>query len=222
MSVTVKSILTDIDTRYPRSVSFTHTQKIGWMNDVQRKVHKFASISAMQEFVASSSMEYALSTGIRFDKIDKVMVGDSTKIADISSTTIWQEYKYAGFDDELTGNQYFHPDREFYNTTSPSSFICLYPNSTEVRVARIYYHKIPGTITATSDDTTSIVDFDDEYCDIYKHGVMEIIAKAGDYPDVEMANNFHADYLDEEKRIKKDFYKRKERTPNFKYDWRDW
>ena len=219
---TVKALLTEIDLTYPRANSFSHTAKIGWMNDIQRKIHKFVSIPGVQEFVASSSYIYALSTNLRFDKIDRVLVGDSTAIADISSTTIWTEYKYAGPNDELTGNQYYRPDRDVYNTTSPSSFIGLYYDSTVARVCRIYYQKIPATITATSDDTTSLPEIDEEYQDIYKHGVKEIVAKAGDYPDIEMANNFHADYLEEERRIKKDYFKRKERTPKRQWDWRDW
>jgi len=219
---TIKALLTEIDLTYPRAALFSHDTKIGWMNDVQRKIHKFTPINAIQELVASSSYIYALSTGIRFDKIDRVLVGDSTAIADISSTTIWEEYKYAGPNDSLTGNQYYRPDRDTFNTTSPSSFIALYPNSTKVRVVRIYYQKIPATITATSDDTTSLPEIDEEYHDIYKHGVKEKAAKAGDYPDIEMANNFHADYLEEERRIKKDYFKRKERTPKRQWDWRDW
>jgi hypothetical protein len=219
---TVKAILSDIESRYPRATQFTHTQKIGWMNDLQRKIHRYTSIPSVQEFVASSSVMYALSTGIRFDKIDRVLVGDSTAIADISSTTIWEEYKYAGPDEALTGNQYYRPDRDTFNTTSPSSFIALHPASTEVRVCRIYYQKIPVTITATSDDTTTIPELDEEYHDLYKHYVLETVAGAGDYPDVELKNNFHADYLEEEKRVKKDWYKRKERTPKKVWSYKDW
>ena len=34
----VNEILSDVDVRYPKATIYTHAQKVGWMNDVQKKV----------------------------------------------------------------------------------------------------------------------------------------------------------------------------------------
>ena len=218
----VNSIISDIDTRYPKAELFTHAQKVGWMNDLQKKIYKDGPVEAVYDFVASSSASYGLSTSMRIDNIKRFLVSDATSIATITSTSLWQEYSYAGPNDGLSGYRYYRPDREEYPTTAPSSQISLYPFSTSVRVARLYYDKIPATIPTSSSDGAFVPQIDEEYHDIYKYGVMEVVAKSGDYPDVEMANNFRSDFLEELRRIRFDIARRKQKAPKVKIPYKSW
>jgi len=212
---TVVQLLADIDLRLQNT--FTEAQKLAWMNDVQRKLNKYIDIEKSYTFLASSSMVYSLTTDIRMEKITHVYTGDSTALANISSTTIWQEHEYAGAEDNLTGYKYYTPNIENYNTTTFSTELALYPNSTEVRVGRVYYNNILADLT-----TTVSPEFNEEWHDILKYGVMEIVAKSGNAPDVELANNYHQDYMDILKDIKKDNANRKMKLPKMKWSYQDW
>ncbi|MBW2003001.1 MAG: hypothetical protein JRI72_00090 [Deltaproteobacteria bacterium] len=216
---TVIQLLNDIDARLPNS--FTEETKLAWMNDVQRKLTKyFDDIETVYEFVASSSMAYTLSTSIRMDRITHVYTGDSTAIEDITSTTVWTEHDYLGADDVLEGYKYYTPTIEHYNTTGFNTDLGLYPESTEVRVARVFYKTKLTDLTTETSGCTPL--FDSEYHDILKYGTLEIIAKSGNDPDVELANNYYSDYLEILKEIKKDVAQKKMKTPKFKLSYKEW
>jgi hypothetical protein len=216
----IATLTTDIDSRLPNSN--THAQKVTWMNSLIKKVYRSAGLEGVQEFVASSSKLYALSTNCRHDKINRVLVSNCTASSDISSTTVWGEYKYAGFDDPLGGQQWFVPKNEYYPTTSYSSQISLYDNSTELRVTRIYYDKIPATIGTAASDSTTIPDLDEEYHDILVYGICEIIAESGNMPNFEKANFFNGQYLGELKRIRMDKALRTEKIPAQMWQCQEW
>jgi hypothetical protein len=212
---TVVNIMADIDARLPNS--YTDTTKLGWMNSVQAKIAKYIEKDAVYEFVASSSVGYALSTNIRIENIKTVYTGDSTAIADISSTTVWKEHKYAGDQDTITGYRYALPNTATYNTTSFSTEFVLYPYSTEVRVARVYYETLLSDLSTSA--STNEPQFNSEWHDILKYGTMEIIAKSGNNPDVELANNYHRDYMEILREIKKDVATRKWKRPRMTFNY---
>jgi hypothetical protein len=216
----IDTLTTDIDGRLPNSN--THAQKVTWINGIIKKVYRSAGLEGVQEFVASSSKLYALSTNMRQDKINRVLVGNATASSDITSTTIWDEYKYAGFNDALSGQQWFVPNNEYYPTTAYSSQISLYDDSTELRVTRIYYDKTPATLGTAASDSTTIPDLDEEYHDILVYGTCEIVAKSGNAPDIELANNYHTDYLEELRRIRTDRALRKEKIPAKMWQCQEW
>ena len=215
---TVTQIINDVDARLPNN-GFTEAQKLAWLNDTQRKVAKYLDVELVYEFLASSSMEYALSTSIRVENIKRVLVGDSTAIANISSTTVWGTYKYAGENDILTGNQYYVPNFEHYNTTSFSVGLGLYPESTEIRVARLYYKTLLPELTTASSSNSPL--WNSEWHDILKFGLMEIIAKSGNNPDVELANNYHADYVEMLREIKKDTARKIYNRPRARWNYQE-
>jgi hypothetical protein len=208
---TVVQILADIDRRLPND--FTEASKLAWCNDVQRKLLPYIEQESVYEFVASSSVEYSLSTNIRIDRIKHVYTGDSTALADISSTTIWSEHQYSGADDTLTGYRYYVPNITHFNTTSVNS-IGLFPVSTEVRVARIYFNTLLPALTTLNSPV-----FNEEWHDILKFGVMEIIAKAGNNPDVDLANNYHMEYREILKEIKRANATKKWKRPRMKWSY---
>jgi hypothetical protein len=217
MATTVQ-LLADINARLPNS--FSTATKLAWMNDVQRKLAKYLELETVHEFVASSSMTYALSTSIRMDRITHVYTGDSTAIANISSTTVWTEHDYAGADDVMEGYKYYTPTIEHYNTTGFSTDLGIFPESTEIRVARVYYNTLLTDLTTAAGGVNPT--FKTEWHDILKFGTLETIAKSGNDPDVELANNYHTEYLGILKEIKKDNAQRKMKTPRFKLSYQDW
>ena len=205
---TVVQILADIDVRLPNS--FTEAQKLAFCNDIQRKLYPYIDYEQTYDFVASSSMEYSLSTNIRIDKIKAVYIADSTLA---TSTTVWQEHEYVGAGNTLEGYQYYVPNIEHYNTTAVNT-IGLYPNSTEERYGRIYYNSLLPALT-----TTTTPSFNEEWHDIIKFGVMEIIAKSGNNPDIELANNYHREYRDMLREIKKATATKKWKRPRYKWNY---
>lgn len=211
---TTVQILADVDARLPNS--FSESQKLAWINDTQRKIAKYLQVEQTYDFVASSSMAYSISTNIRFENIKHLYTGDSTKIADISSTTIWQEHDYAGADDVLSGYKYYVPNISHFTSTGTSTSLCLYPESTEVRVARIYYNTLLDDLTTTSGNAPL---WNSEWHDILKYGVMEIIAKAGNNPDIDLANNYRYEYNDILRDIKKDNAVKKWKRPRIKWNY---
>jgi len=211
---TTVQILADVDARLPNS--FSESQKLAWINDTQRKIAKYLQVEQTYDFVASSSMAYSISTNIRFENIKHLYTGDSTKIADISSTTIWQEHDYAGADDVLSGYKYYVPNISHFTSTGTSTSLCLYPESTEVRVARIYYNTLLDDLTTTSGNAPL---WNSEWHDILKYGVMEIIAKAGNNPDIDLANNYRFEYNDILRDIKKDNAVKKWKRPRIKWNY---
>jgi len=222
MSTDIGGLTTQIDARLPNGVS--HAQKVNYFNTVIKKIYRDVPMESVYQFVASSSMLYDMSTNWRIDKTNRVLVSNATATTDITSTTLWEEYKYAGFDDELIENQYYTPNEHFQTTDAivSSSQIGLYPESTELRVARVYYDRIPATIGTASSDSTTIPDIEEEYYELLLLGTLELVAKSGNAPDVELANNYYADYRDERKRVRMDKALRKERKRDFGWDWRDW
>jgi hypothetical protein len=212
---TTVQILADIDARLPNS--FTEAQKLAWLNDIQRKIAKYLEVEQTYDFVASSSMEYSMSTNIRVENIKHVYTGDSTKIADICSTTVWTEHDFAGSEDEMSGYKYYVPDIPHYNSTGTSTSLCLYPESTEVRVARMYYNTLLTDLTRASAGYTPL--WNSEWHDILKYGVMEIIAKAGNNPDIDLANNYRYEYNEIMRDIKKDHAVKKWKRPRIKWNY---
>lgn len=211
---TTVQILADVDARLPNS--FSESQKLAWINDTQRKIAKYLQVEQTYDFVASSSMAYSISTNIRFENIKHLYTGDSTKIADISSTTIWKEHDPAGADDVLSGYKYYVPNISHFTSTGTSTSLCLYPESTEVRVARIYYNTLLDDLTTTSGNAPL---WNSEWHDILKYGVMEIIAKAGNNPDIDLANNYRYEYNDILRDIKKDNAVKKWKRPRIKWNY---
>lgn len=218
---TIQTILNDIDVRLPHS--FTFAQVSVWANDIQKKVYKYCGITKTDDITVSSSMAYDMATDCRIDNISAVLVSDATATTAITSTSVWEEYKYAGIDDILSNNQFYSPITEhFQSSVGFSSQVCLYPESTVIRAARVYYTGIPASIGVSSSDSTTLVGLDDEYEEVLKAGLMERIAKSGNNPDVELGNNYGVEYKTELRRAKFDYYGRKQKTPKTKWGSAEW
>ncbi len=217
---TVQEIIDDIDVRTPNG--FTHAEKVNWINDVIKKVYRHAGIKGIYDFtLETTTVLNSVSTNIKMQKIERVLVSDSTAIADIDADTVWQTYKFSAPENELTGYKYYKPNREECPSTDLDK-IGFYPASTEGYVARIYYDKVPDKIGTDTTDSTTIPELKEDYHDIIKYGTMEIIATAGINPDVSLRNNYHMEYLEELHRIKLEEGKIKEKLPRKKKSYKEW
>lgn len=214
---TVVEILADVDVRLPNS--YTESWKLARLNDVQRKLGKYLEVEDTYDFLASSSMAYGMSTDIRTENITRVYTADTTAIASVTSTAVWTLHEYLGEDDVLEGNKYYIPNIDHYNTTGFSTEISLYPESTEIRVARVYYNTLLTDLTTAAAGYTPL--WNSEWHDILKYGVMEIIAKSGNNPDVELANNYRAEYNEILRDIKKDQATKKWKRPKVTWNYAD-
>jgi len=218
---TIQTIFNDIDVRLPHS--FTFPQMSVWVNDIQKKVYKYCGIEKTDDITVSSSMAYTMSTDCRIDNINVVLVSDATATTAITSTTVWEQYKHYGIDETLTGNLYFAPITEhFQSSVGFSSQLSFYPESTVLRAARVYYTAMPALVGATSSDSTTLIGLDDEYEEVLKAGLMERIAKSGNNPDIELGNNYALEYRSELRRAKMDFYGRKQKTPKTRWGHAEW
>lgn len=208
-SPTFLQILNDIDTRYPNQVA--SSDKIRWINDTVRETWKWmASTKIYTSTAVDSQAIYPFSTDMRFDKIKTVMVSDSTAR---STTELYEEYKPAGMDDELSGDCYYKAGNGFG----------LYPVPTTDdagKAIKIIYEPVPPVYSSTT-DTTSVPLINIDYADVLKWRPLRDVAGAGNSPDIEMVNNYQANYNEIMKKIKMDYYKRSAKTPKSRWSYKE-
>ena len=205
---TIQQILDDIKSRLPYSTaSFPDSQVIDWINTCQGEVYRYMASTEIYEFntVADQAL-YSLSTSIAFDMIKMVQVSDSTTI---DGTEGYNKYKFAGFEDELSGMQYY----------KALSNMGLYPTpeGTGYNV-KITYESKPTSLSTNTLGT--VPDINNEYQDILKFRAMKNIAQSGNAPDVELANNYQREEDSLFNKIKMDYYKRKQRIPRSTWSYK--
>ncbi len=202
---TYLSILNDIDYRITNVVP--SSDKIRWLNDAVRENWKFmASTSIATSTSVAGQAMYAGSTDMRFDKISYVGMSDSTAR---SSTELYTEYAKAGQDDALSGNSYY----------KAGGGIGLFPVPTsneEVRAIKIIYEPLP-TVYASTTDTTTVPKINLDYTGVITTRVVRDIARAGNNPDVELANNYDNEYREQQGKMRMDYYKRKQKNKRDTY-----
>ena len=203
---TLQQLLDDIDARLPNT--FTATQKITWMNDCVGEVWRYMASTKLHTTVTvSSQANYELPTGIEFDKIKRVEVANST------AGETFNEYTYKGDDDTKTDYSYLK------NVTTDGTRLQLYPTpDTADYPIKIKYEAKP-TVLSTNTLSTG-VQINSEYQDILKFRAMKVIAQSGNSPDVELANNYFMEELEILRKIRTDYYKRKQKLPKSRFDYR--
>lgn len=209
---TYLSILNDIDYRVPNVVP--SSDKIRWMNDAVKRHWKYvASTGIATSTTVKGVAIYSMSTDLRFEKINYVGMSDSTAR---SSTELYTEYTPAGANDSLSGNQYY----------KAGAGIGIYPVPTsdeEDRAIKAIYEPFP-VVYASTTDTTSVPKIAQDYTEIITFPVCRDVARAGNNPDVELANNYEAEYRDVLSRARHDYYQRqresrKDSYPRSEHNW---
>ncbi len=186
---TLSEILADIDLRYPNT--FTDGQKVYWINRILQKYYKYAPLEKEVEVTLTSDPAYltAATDGFKFENLIRVEYYNTT---DAIATTDREEYVLF----ERLGTKESKAGDHIYDS---SGFLGFFPPPTTVngyidKRLMVLYNKFPTVATTTA--LSAIPDMDEKYHDILVHATINIVAKSGINPDIDIANNAQAD-LDE-------------------------
>jgi hypothetical protein len=194
--MTVQEILSDIELRLPNK--FAVSNKIGWINSAVRKYWRWIPSTSLYTFNTTDDQAYySYQTGMEPDRIQKLEVASS------ASSTSYSEYTFAGQKDALEGSRWLN------EATTDGMMLRIYPTPSTTVEVKVFYEAQPAAVSQSS-DTLGV---SDEGIDLIKYNVMKVIAQAGSAPDIDMANNYDQEERDELKRIKMDYYKKKQRLP---------
>lgn len=183
--LTLTEILADIDTRLPNV--FTEGQKINWINMVARKYYKHApkEIDLQIELTSGIGTYCTESTdGFKFENLNFVKFYNTTAATVASSDE--PDYELRSKDALNERGQ----TGEFLYNSSGYLGVAPIPTTTGYK-AVVNYNRYP--ITLTSDDGAEYPDIKDGYEEILVFGTMQIMAKSGISPDIDIANNAQAD-----------------------------
>lgn len=209
---TLLSIINYIQEAYPNGVNST---TIGYlMNNNIRKVWRKATSTEIYEFqTVSSQALYSLPTDCEFDMISEngVLVSDSTEA--VTSTHEFSAYSYAGDDEELIGNRYYW---------GVGNTLGIYPTPEDAGYwVRLKFQERPNLFSSTS-DSTSVFNFkNDDYLEVIRNMTLSDVAKVGNYPDVEMANNYYMDALESQRTIKKYHAHERQKNPRIRWSYKE-
>jgi hypothetical protein len=191
VSETLSQVLGYINELLPNRMNSTTIVML--INNEQRKIWRQMTSTNYYEMVTASSQAiYNLPSDCEFDMIAEsgIMLGDSTNA--VTSTTIFEPYTFCGADDELAGNNYYE---------GVSGTFGLYPVPQYANYPiRIKYQERP-TLFASSDGS-AYFNLDQDYIDLIKFRVMSRVAKSGNNPDVELANNYETDAEQIERKLR--------------------
>jgi len=189
MAETLQEVLTYIDTLLPNGL--TSAMKVTLINGEVRKVWMDMTSTNYYNFnTVANQATYTIPSDMEFEMIveNGLMIANSTLA--VSSTTVFETYKYCGPEDELNSKQ-------FYDALG---LIGIYPVPDNGFPARIRYQERPTIFAST--DTAIEFNLDQDYIDLVKFRTMARIAKSGNGPDVELANNYESDARELEARLK--------------------
>lgn len=207
MAESLGNLVTYIDTYLPNAL--TTANKIELINNEIKKFWTEMTSTSYYQFVTVADQPiYSMPTDMEFRMIvpNGVVVSDST--AAVSSTTIFQTYSLAGYDDTLNGRQYYEV---------PGGSIGLYPIPDNGYPVKIRYQVRPTIST----DSTTLLNITDDYVDLIKFRVMSRIAKSGNAPDVELANNYELDARELERRMKVEDAKRDRKEARLVWSYKE-
>lgn len=201
---TVQQLLSDVRTRLPSSTeTFTDGIIIGWFNDCQNEIWRYLASTELYEFdtIAGQAL-YNLPSDCAVDMIKSVQVSNSTTI---DGTETYTTYEYTGPDDDLSGNQWYDALGQMGIYPTPSTATGSGYN------VKLTYEASP--VQLSTNTLSTVPSINTEFQDILKFRALRDIARSGNAPDVELANNYQADYDEIMKRIWLNYYKRKAKNP---------
>lgn len=216
MTTTVQNIIDWVDRKYPNQE--TDANMIDDLNVIYREV--FNKIQALtddftifESLTISGQITYSLPTRCPIEGIIKVMVSDETS-ANVDTSTNWQVAKYAGLSKELQGGYY-------YGRVSNDTFALVNngvaPSTTNL-VIKIFYYKIPETLTTVSDS----LELDDRYTNLLRYGLVVSTASQGANPDTEIADYYQMKFDEELEVCLGDLNIRLNSSPNENTQTKEW
>lgn len=182
--MTLSEILADITVRYPPSTAFTQANIITWLNECLIQVYSYmnAKQKDLYQFdTVADQKVYTLPSDCMLDEIISVEMADELTV---TPDTTFTTYSFIELTQEMTGTHYYD---------GLNGLIGLYPvPDTNGYKVNIIYEKKPPLLT--SGDLTASPQIDDEYHSLLTFYAIQVAAKSGNNPDVELANNYAIEY----------------------------
>lgn len=198
---TAQEILDDIDIRIPNV--FTVAQKVGWLNEILLMMYKYMNASEKQIYqftTIAGQPTYSLASDMTIDEIISV---ERASDLIVTTDTTFTPYTYKGLNEELDGNNYFD---------ALNGLIGVYPiPDTTGYSFNIIYEKKPPLLS--SSNLSAVPAVDDRYHNVLKFYVCSVVAKSGNNPDVELANNYTIEFNDAWALFYKDYSETKVKNP---------
>lgn len=195
----------------PASTEFSYAQRSLWAWEVCRQIYKDVGVYKTADYRLTTALKHidlsTMSTQIKIENVQKFWVTSTktTASSNVTSTQSWEEYKITAIKDPVN-----------VNTVQFGSY---FPDE---RIVRVKYLAYPALFPTTSTDSTSIPDIDDEATNVIKYGLMVKILKAGDAPDVQLANQYTMDFNEEMRRCKTLIRNKNRKTASPRVSYREW
>jgi hypothetical protein len=209
MGETLGQVLGYINQVLPNSVDTTTL--ITFINDELKENWSYLTSTEYYQFQLSSGVPiYPMPTNVTMDMINEngLLVSDTTSVP--TSTAEWNSYTFKGADEELDGNNYVEALDD----------IGIYPIPDNGYYARIIYQEYPTIMAST--DTNTQFNISDDYIKLIKFRTLARVAKSGKFPRVDLANNYDADAMQIERKMKVNRKNDKTKTNRTRFDWREW
>lgn len=214
---TVGDIINYVDRVVPNNVG--SSDKYVYLQDICRDVrHLNTKYDTWDTNTITSASFYNLPTNINWTDLLWVGVSNSTYDVAISPSTMpysdYQEYKYKGLDESITGLQWIE---------SGDTGITLYGLSTQNK-HWIRYKCLPHLVfcTTSSSDSTSYLNVDDILTDYIQNKLAAKVCKSGAFPRVDLANNYELEANELLSRIKLNKKQFETRTAKRKISYKGW
>ena len=174
---TVRQVLDDIQIRLPHT--YNESSLFLWINETMKKIYKDLAIQNKYSFTTRAGQkQYVLPQDCGIDMIDSVTISEKARDQN-------NPYDWGNFNELIS----YLPNNEMTDAgyyDGREGTIGIYPEPKDVRKVDIYYRKKPQMVTSLDD----YIELDDNYVDLVKYNLMNIIALSGHNPDIELANEY--------------------------------
>nr|DAJ59866.1 MAG TPA: hypothetical protein [Caudoviricetes sp.] len=174
---TVRQVLDDIQIRLPHT--YNESSLFLWINETMKKIYKDLAIQNKYSFTTRAGQkQYVLPQDCSIDMIDGVTISEKARDQN-------NPYDWGNFNELIS----YLPNNEMTDAgyyDGREGTIGIYPEPKDVRKVDIYYRKKPQMVTSLDD----YIELDDNYVDLVKYNLMNIIALSGHNPDIELANEY--------------------------------
>lgn len=206
MAESLNDVLNYINSLLSNGISTEN--KVTIINDILKNDWKHFTSTAYHTFnTASSQVYYDMPTNCKVYHIVENGVGVcATASTAATSTTIYEPYHFIGQDETQESNV-------FFECSTSTTQIGIYPTPNDVYPARIKYQVYPTLMTSTA--TTTVFNVDDDFINYVKNKAMSVVAKSGKFPRVDLANNYEMDAKEILRKVK--LRKKQEKTKTSRY-----
>jgi len=187
---TAQQIINWVDRFFPNIE--TSANKLSDLNDIHKalyiKLQRLGNTITLDatQTTTSGTLSYTKPTNCTFDNIVSIKVSQTTGTPD--ANTVWDTFKYAGENDDVSIGSYYSKD--VTDDTKIALTMDGSPISTTGLVIRNRYYARPADISSFSDTP----DLDEDYHDLLKFKLAQRLAISGSNPDIDVANGWQAEY----------------------------